>query len=303
MAAYIMLIMVVFFYSGNILVGKAINELPPFTIAFFRLMIAFLCIVPLGWKSAWKAKNIFWAHRLPLIVLTVTGVTFFNTFIYGALQFTSSTNVSVLETIIPAVTVLLSTYILKERLRFIQWTGVVLSIVGALWVVMNGRLFAIAEMNWNAGDGIMVGAIACWSIYSIAVKRYMHLFPPYGVLLVMTGISIIILVPFITAEWLFLGVPSFTLSEQLPSLAYLGLFPGFIALLFYNRAVDQLGASKASVFLNFLPVVTMAGAVLWLEETLTPAKVIGALIVIAGVLLTTQGRPKRFPEGHPSRKP
>ena len=48
MAAYIMLIMVVFFYSGNILVGKAINELPPFTIAFFRLMIAFLCIVPLG---------------------------------------------------------------------------------------------------------------------------------------------------------------------------------------------------------------------------------------------------------------
>lgn len=302
MAAYIMLIMVVFFYSGNILVGKAINELPPFTIAFFRLMIAFLCIVPLGWKSAWKAKNIFWAHRLPLIVLTVTGVTFFNTFIYGALQFTSSTNVSVLETIIPAVTVLLSTYILKERLRFIQWTGVVLSIVGALWVVMNGRLFAIAEMNWNAGDGIMVGAIACWSIYSIAVKRYMHLFPPYGVLLVMTGISIIILVPFITAEWLFLGVPSFTLSEQLPSLAYLGLFPGFIALLFYNRAVDQLGASKASVFLNFLPVVTMAGAVLWLEETLTPAKVIGALIVIAGVLLTTQGRPKRFPEGQPSRK-
>ncbi|MDX6151424.1 DMT family transporter [Marinococcus sp. PL1-022] len=303
MAAYIMLIMVVFFYSGNILVGKAINELPPFTIAFFRLMIAFLCIVPLGWKSAWKAKNIFWAHRLPLIVLTVTGVTFFNTFIYGALQFTSSTNVSVLETIIPAVTVLLSTYILKERLRFIQWIGVVLSIVGALWVVMNGRLFAIAEMNWNAGDGIMVGAIACWSIYSIAVKRYMHLFPPYGVLLVMTGISIIILVPFITAEWLFLGVPSFTLSEQLPSLAYLGLFPGFIALLFYNRAVDQLGASKASVFLNFLPVVTMAGAVLWLEETLTPAKVIGALIVIAGVLLTTQGRPKRFPGGHPSRKP
>lgn len=303
MAAYIMLIMVVFFYSGNILVGKAINELPPFTIAFFRLVIAFLCIIPLGWKSAWKARNVFWKHRLPLIVLTVTGVTFFNTFIYGALQFTSSTNVSVLETVIPAVTVLLSTYILKEKLRYIQWIGVVLSITGALWVVMNGRLFAIAEMNWNAGDGIMIGAVACWSIYSIGVKRYMHLFPPYGVLLVMTGASIIILVPFITAEWLFLGVPTFAISEQLPSLVYLGLFPGFIALLFYNRAVDQLGASKASVFLNFLPVVTMAGAVIWLGETLTPAKVIGALIVIAGVLLTTQGRPKRFPAGQTKRRP
>ncbi|GEK60280.1 EamA family transporter [Marinococcus halophilus] len=302
MAAYFMLIMVVFFYSGNILVGKAINDLPPFTIAFFRLLIAFLCIVPLGWKSAWRARNVFWDHKLPLLLLTVTGVTFFNTFIYGALQFTSSTNVSVLETIIPAVTVLLSTYILKERLRYIQWIGVVLSITGALWVVMNGRLFAITEMNWNAGDGIMIGAVACWSIYSIAVKRYMHLFPPYGVLLVMTGASVVILVPFITMEWLLLGVPSFALGEQLPSLMYLGLFPGFIALLFYNRAVDQLGASKASVFLNFLPVVTMAGAVLWLGETLTPAKVIGALIVIAGVLLTTQGRPKRFPEGKKKRR-
>lgn len=258
------------------------------TIAFFRLLVAFAVLLPIGLRSAWKHRAIFLEYKIPFVVMTLTGITFFNMFIYGALQFTTSTKVSVLEAVIPAVTVVLSAFILRERLHRIQWSGVALSLIGAVWVIMNGKLFQLASVDWNVGDAIMVGAVISWAVYSIWVKRYMHLFPTYGVILVMTGISVILLFPFVLVEWAFTGIPPLGVPGHVAGLLYLGIFPSFIALIFYNRAVDLLSASEASVFLNFLPVFTMFGAYLWLGEKITVMQIIGALAVIGGVILTTQ---------------
>ncbi|TLP96780.1 DMT family transporter [Nesterenkonia salmonea] len=288
--AYIACLFVVIFYSGNILVGSALNELPPITVAFFRVAIAAAVLVPLGWRSAWSNRSAFRRHIGPLLLLTLTGVTFFNTFIYGALQFTSATNVSVLEAIIPVATALLSAWLLRERLRLVQWAGVLVSFLGALWVVMGG-VVDHALGGWNVGDLIMVGAIMSWALYSIAVKRYLHLFPEYGTLLVMTSLSVAVLAPLVALEWAIVGVPELGQWAYWPGLAYLGIFPSIVALLLYNRAVSVLGASQAAVFLNFLPVVTMIGAFLFLSEAVTAAQVGGAGLVIAGVILTT--RPAR----------
>ncbi|MFD2924059.1 DMT family transporter [Halobacillus naozhouensis] len=282
------MVLVVIIYAGNILTGKAINDLPPFTIAFFRLLIAFLILFPIGYKAAWKYRLTFRENKLPFLIMTLAGITFFNTFIYSALQFTTATNVSVLESVIPVVTVILSAFLLKEKLNFVQWLGIILSFLGAVWVVLDGRVFQLTSMTWNIGDGIMAGAILSWAVYSIYVKRYMHLFPSFAALLLMTGISVILLIPVVLIEWWVTGVPSFERSSHVIGLLYLGIFPSFIALILYNRAVDALGPSQASVFLNFLPVVTMLGAYFWLEETITVMQIIGALIVIGGVILTTQ---------------
>ncbi|RKL67878.1 EamA family transporter [Salipaludibacillus neizhouensis] len=282
------MIIVVIIFAGNILIGKAINDLPPFTIAFFRLLIAFLIVFPLGWRRAWENRAIFLEYKKPFLLMTLAGVTFFNTFIYGALQFTTSSNVAILETVIPALTVVLSALILKEKLMRIQWFGVCLSLLGAIWVVMDGRIFSLLSMDWNPGDAIMIGAIISWSVYSIMVKKYMHLFPAFAALLVMTGISVIVLLPIVLVEWLITGIPSFDQPNLILGLLYLGIFPSLIALVLFNRAVAMLGASQASMFLNFLPVVTIIGAYFWLGENISMMQILGAIIVIAGVTITTQ---------------
>lgn len=288
---YVMMLFVVIFYAGNLLVGKAINELPPITIAFSRVFIAFIALAPFGLRSAWKQRQTFWEYRKPFLVMALMSVTLFNTFIYTALQFTSSTNASVLESVIPAVTVVASAFLLKERLRGVQKTGVIVSLIGAVWVVLDGRLLDLATMDWNVGDGIMIGAIASWVVYSIMVKKYMHLFPQYGAVFVMSGISVIVLFPIVVLEWAMVGVPGLLMDPaHIAGLTYLGIFPSFIALVLYNRAVVQLGASKTNVFLNFLPVVTMIGAYLWLGESITLMKMIGALGVIGGVILTMRDK-------------
>lgn len=293
MYPYLLMVLVVMMYAGNILTGKAINELPPFTIAFFRLLIAFLVLLPIGGRSLIRERSVFLAHKKPFLMMTLTGVTFFNTFIYGALQFTTATNVAVLETVIPVVTVLLSFLILKEKLQKLQWLGIFLSFIGAVWVVMDGEVFKLTSFQWNAGDGIMIGAILSWAYYSIVVKQYMHLFPAYGAILAMTSVSLIVLVPFVAIEWVLTGIPTLSKPEHVMGFLYLGIFPSFIALVFYNRAVEWLGPAKASIFLNFLPVVTMVGAYFWLGERIGIMEVLGALMVIIGVLMTTQLRLKR----------
>lgn len=73
----------------------------------------------------------------------------------------------------------------------------------------------------------------------------------------------------------------------------MGIFPSVLALIFYNRAVEILNPSQASIFLNFLPVITMIGAYFWLGETVTVTQIVGALAVIGGVLLTTRVKGKR----------
>jgi drug/metabolite transporter (DMT)-like permease len=290
MRAYLMCILVVVFYSGNILVGKALADLPPFTIAFLRVAIAFVVLLPFGYRGARQAAPLFRQHFKPLLFMTVTGVAAFTTFLYAALQFTSATNVSVLEAAIPAVTVALSAWLLREKLRWIQLFGVALSLFGSVWVVLEGQVFQLGDLGWNAGDALMVGAVASWALYSNGVRKYLHLFPSYGAVLVMTGLSVLMLLPFMVGEWLILGVPDLDSSGHWWGLVYLGVFPSVVALILYNRAVAILGASQASVYLNFLPVGTMLGAYFLLGETITAMQILGAGLVIAGVLFTTRAK-------------
>ncbi|MGW6173668.1 DMT family transporter [Arthrobacter sp. NPDC055138] len=297
MRAYLLLMLVVVFYAGNILTGKALSDLPPLTIAFGRIAVAFLVLIPIGCRSAWSSRALFIRHWKPLLLMTVTGIAGFNTLIYSALQFTSATNVSVLEASIPAVTVLLGFWLLRERLRPLQWAGVLLSLCGALWVVTNGQLLRLAEMSWNVGDAIMVVGALSWAVYSIAVRRYLRLFPAHGAVLVMTGLSVVFMLPLLLAEWALVGIPQIS-GGQWSGLLYLGIFPSVIALLLYNRAVATLGASQASVFLNFVPVFTMLGAYVLLDEAISLMQVLGAVAVILGVFFTTRSKraPVRFEE-------
>jgi drug/metabolite transporter (DMT)-like permease len=289
MRAYLLLMLVVVFYAGNILTGKALSDLPPLTIAFGRIAVAFLVLIPIGYRSAWRSRHLFIRHWKPLLLMTVTGIAGFNTLIYSALQFTSATNVSVLEASIPAVTVLLSFWLLRERLRPVQWLGILLSLCGALWVVTNGQLLRLAETSWNIGDALMAVGTISWAVYSLAVKRYLHLFPAHGAVLVMTGLSVLCLLPLVIGEWMIVGVPEIS-GGKWSGLLYLGIFPSVIALLLYNRAVAVLGASQASVFLNFVPVFTMLGAYLLLNEAITMMQILGASVVIVGVFFTTRNK-------------
>ncbi len=69
---------------------------------------------------------------------------------------------------------------------------------------------------------------------------------------------------------------------------YLGIFPSLIALMAYNKGVQELGPSRASIFLNLIPVFTMIGAVIFLKEQISFVQILGGLFVIIGVMITNR---------------
>jgi drug/metabolite transporter (DMT)-like permease len=276
-------------YAGNALTGRAINEMPPFTIASTRFLVAFLVLLPLGWAEARRARDVFWRNPGPVLLLSVSGMALFNALLYIALQVTTATNVAVLQSAVPAVTALLSWLVLRQVLGPSQWVGILTAFVGAAWVVTGGDpLSSLAWERWNAGDVTVLVASVSWAWYSIAVRRYSPRFPPIGLLLVMTGVAFVLVLPFTVGEWVVGGVPPLAPSPSWWGLLYVGVFPSVVAMLLYNRAVAELGAPQAAVFLCLLPVFTMLGAAGFLGEHVGTAHMLGASLVIAGVGLTTR---------------
>lgn len=290
MKAYLFLLITAVIFSGNIIVGKAINDLPPYTIAFFRVFIALLVVLPIGWRQAKQYQPVFRKEWKPLLGLALTGVAFFNSFIYASLQFTSSTNVAIMESAIPVVTIVFSMIFLKEKLFGVQWLGVILSVGGALWVISEGSWQVIRDFEFNIGDVIMIAAVLTWVAYSILVKFHMMKFPIYGSMVIMLIAANVALLPVAAIEWIIGGFPAVFQLNHLLGLLYLGIFPSLIALILWNKGVEEVGPSQASVFLNLLPVFTIIGSLLFLGENITIIQVLGALVVISGVLLTSKTR-------------
>lgn len=287
---YLFLLLTVLIFSGNILVGKTLTELPALTVSWSRVFIALLLMVPLGAHQFWQARAVFRAHWRPLLGLALTGVAFFNALIYAALKTTSPTNVAILESTIPVVTLLVSFVFFSERYRLLQWLGVALSLAGAVTVVTHGA--SPQARGVTAGDGLMILAVLVWVSYSLLVKEHMTRFPRYGGLLAMLIIANLALAPLAMLEWAWHGAVPEINSQQVLGLAYLGIFPSVIALLLYNSAISDVGPTQAAVFLNLLPVFTMLGAWQLLGEPLSWVQVMGSFVVITGVMLTIRRQAK-----------
>ncbi|GEL78122.1 DMT family transporter [Tenuibacillus multivorans] len=284
--SYIFLIVTVIIFSGNLLVGKAINELPPITIVFFRTLIAFLVILPFGIKQFRAYHSILRENWKPLVGIALTGITTFNVLVYLSLNFTTSTNAGIVEATTPAFAMILSYFILKESIHMRHIIGTIISFTGALWVLTRGSIDALIQLDFNPGDLTMLLAMIVWSFYTIIVKQHNHKFPVLGGTLVMIGLGSIFTFPAMMIEWLVVGFPEQIVEpSNMTGMLYLGIFPSVIALILWNQAVSDLGPSLSSVFLNLLPVFTTIGAIIFLGEKVVFSQIFGGLLVIIGVIL------------------
>ncbi|MBU8907580.1 DMT family transporter [Desertibacillus haloalkaliphilus] len=293
--AYLLLTITMVLFSGNILVGKAINDLPPVTITFIRCVIAFMILLPLSFYQLKNNHTVLKKEWKPIVGQAMTGIVLFNVFLYSSLQYTTSTNVAIVEATTPVFTVLLAIFILKEQLHRLQYVGVFLSLLGAIWVITEGSWQALLAIQFNRGDLLVLIAVIAWAIYSLLVKQHGHKYPLYASLTVMIAIAIVVLFPFALYEWRD-GLISLLEPTLILGLLYLGIFPSVIALLFWNKGVAAIGPSRASIFLNLLPVFTIVGAVVFLGETVTVIQLIGGVLVIGGVYLSTKEHAASSPQ-------
>lgn len=280
---WLMLTLCNLFWAGNYVFGKyVVTQLTPLSITFVRWLFACLFLFPIAhflekpdWRKAFKS----WPLLLAMGVLGYIG---YNLILYTSLHFTSSTNAALVSALNPGMIVVLSAIVLRESISGWRRLGIVISLLGVITTLTGGHLLSIFKIHYNTGDLLMLGAITVWAIYSLIAKRLKDI-KPITATAIAGFFTVIILLPFVMVQGIDLsGVEPMAFV----GMAYIVLFPSVGSFIFWNMSVMEIGASRAGVFMNLVPVFTALISVM-LGAELVWSQIVGGLLVMAGVYLTT----------------
>ena len=279
---YLLLVLTTLFWGGNAVAGKlAAGVIPPFTLTCIRwvgtALILFIVARPIIIRD-WPAirQNIRF-----LFFCGAVGFAIFNFLLYGALNFTSAINAAIEQSGMPMLIILGMYLVYGERITALQGVGVVLSILGVLLTATRGDLFAIMTLDMNIGDVMMLGAVLAYSIYSVALKRKPQL--DWRVIMFgMASAAAVVSIPFALFEMASGRFMAFA-PEAAMLLLYVVLFPSLMAQVFFFRGVELVGANRAGLFINLVPIFGALLAVLILDERLELYHLTGLGLVLCGI--------------------
>lgn len=293
-----LLVFATLLWGGNFVIGRAVaGDIPPITFAFLRWLVAFMIFLPIAYHRTKKEWPMLKQHFGAVILLALTGVAAFNTLVYIGLHYTTSINASLMNSTTPIMIYILSFLLLKERLTSFQAIGTLVSLTGVLFIISGGSLESLLAFSFNKGDLIVLAAVFCWSVYSLLIKKYAGKLPGYSTFLVTIAIGALMLLPFTAYELLTIPQTIEWSISTISAILYVGIVASIVAFLSWNTGVIALGANKAGIYLNFIPVFATIFAVIFLNEQLLIAQVVGGIAVIAGVFISTI-RKTQFPSNH-----
>ena len=285
--AIILLIASSFFWSGNFFSGKLafLSDLTPFKLSFFRWILALLILLPFTYAQIIKDLEYYKKNILLMTVISILGVTIFNSFTYISLQTTLVINSTLMASVAPVMMIGFSWLIFRTKTTTLQFTGIILSLLGAFAIILKGNLNNLYNLYFTAGDLWMLGAVVSWCLYSVLLKKIDSKTSQLANLEVMIIIGVIFIIPFYIME-------SFN-STYLPStgldlaiISYVAVFASIVAFFSWNKGVSIIGPNRASLFLHLIPVFSAIWAVSFLNEKFAFFHVIGVLFILSGIILS-----------------
>ena len=279
-AAYVALLVTATIW-GTTPVGtkSALESYPPFILSVGRWCIALSVLWYLMRRSGIR-PILDWRTG----VLGVSGIFGFNAFFTFGLERTTAANGALLGGALPVVVAVISFLVLGERLSSRQLAGIALSMAGVIVTVLGATLDASV-----LGNVLVFCAVLSWAIYTIFNRERMRQEPILGVISGSALIGVALMIPFAIVEWA-RDTPSGPGLGVAAVILYLSLGPALGANYMWVFAIGRVPASQAAVFSNLSPVVGIAAAALILNEPITRYHIIGSVLIILGVLLTTWRR-------------
>jgi len=222
-----------------------------------------------------------------LLVLGAIGFTGFSVSLYYALVHTTAINASILQGGTPlfvfwASFVLFSTRIVRE-----QAIGFLISFIGVIVIAVQGEFANLITLNVNVGDALMLAAIVAYGVYTAALrsKPAMHWTSLMFVLCLGASISSQPLLAVEMAQ----GATIFPDFHGWMVTAYVVIFPTLLGQVFYIRAVELIGANRAGLFINLLPIWGAMLAVLVVGEAFHLYHAVSLIMILLGIALAEYG--------------
>ncbi|WP_455383774.1 DMT family transporter [Acidihalobacter prosperus] len=288
LTTYLMLLGMATLWGGTFIAGRLIGtSVDPYSAAFLRFAIASAFLWLLTLANERRIPRLTGRQVFSVLLLGLTGIFAYNIFFFRGLETVHAGQAAAVIAMNPAVIALLSMILFGERGGALRLVGIGLSLIGALIVISNGRPLGLLEGGLGPGRLDIVMCVFSWVAYSLIGKR------------VLTGLSPLVSVTYAsTAGMLMLAWPVWTHGAVVhwsgyggldwSSLIYLGLGGTVIGFVWYYKGIQRIGAMRASVFINFVPVSAILLGHLVLDETVGWSLALGAMLVITGVYLTNR---------------
>jgi drug/metabolite transporter (DMT)-like permease len=282
---YLLLSWAAFFWSANMVVGRAARDLiPPIAFNFWRWVLALLILLPFTWRGLVRERALILREWRILCALALTGITVFHSFIYLGLSLAPAINGLLLFATSPLFFVLLAWLMTGERIALSQALGILASIAGATLVIARGDLDVLLGLGFAPGDLWLLAGVILWALYSVLLRRRPAGLSPLVLLSATIALALLLLLPLYALE-LWSGARLQLTAESLASLAYVALFPSVLAYIFWNRGVREVGPNAAGVTLQLMPVFGALLATAFLGERLAGHHWLGGALVLSGILL------------------
>lgn len=273
----VLLFTLVFWASAFVGIRMGLVGYSPGSLALLRFLVASVCLYLLNRRVRDKT-NIPWKDRAHIAFLGVIGIGIYHYCLnFGEIN-VSAGIASFIIGLMPVITLLLSFFILKERLSATLWFGVFISFSGLLLIIVGDG----SELGPDIGVlAILIAAIA-GSILNIFQKDFLKRYHPveitawilWGGTVSLMIFSVQLYHEFQSASW-----------ETTLAVVYLGIFPAAISQVGWGYVLNYMSVSRASISLYALPIISTLLGFMLLGEVPTILSFIGGLIALIGALI------------------
>ncbi len=281
--SYIAIITSMLLWSMSFIWSKfAFETYNPFTVLFFRLSIAgvFLLIFSKILGTLQKIKK----EDYKIILL----LSFFEPFLYFigenfGLQLVSASTASILIATIPLFMPILGYYIFKEKVTRNNILGVLISVIGVLFVIINKDFSLFGQ---PLGIALLLLAVFSALGYTVVLKQITYKYNTFTIVAWQNIIASIAFFPFFLIsdykQFSEIGI----IQSDFIYIVLLAIFASNMAFILYTHALKYFGVAKIGVYTNLIPIFTIVVSYFVLDEKLDFIKYVGIILVIGGLLIS-----------------
>jgi len=280
---YLLVTASAFFWGANfVLAGPVLADLPPLWAAAVRFLLgAVLMFIVAGIRRD-ELLVLLRRHAATYLLLGTVGITAFNLLFFYALQSTSANSAALIMAINPLLTALLAAAFLGEKPTARHWLALPVALLGVLVVISQGDMGKLTSLSFAHGDLLMLAATMSWALYNILTRRYM----PQGSAIANTSWIMAVGAALLLSVALDSDSHMHTLDLKAGiAMAIMVVGGTVLAYLFWGIGIARLGAARAAIFLNLVPVFAMLTSAI-IGTLPTVSQLAGGLLVLGGVTLS-----------------
>ena len=263
-----------------------LGVLPPTVYASTRYLLAAVTLMAvLAWRQGLTLPRR--QDLLPLIGFGLLGITLMQLLWTNALSLTAASKGAILVAVSP-IWAMLITSLRGQWPGMRAWCGVVLSF-GGVFLVINNSLMAI-----DLGGGSLLGDILflvvafCWACYSVFSPPYLARLGALYVSAWSMLFGALALAPFMLiglgdVVWPAIG------AGHWAAFLYTAILAGALGYLLWYEGIARLGVARSVIYSYLIPVFALVSATVFLGEQVSTVQLLGAAVVIAGLVLTRSG--------------